>query len=112
VPIVTVQNRYNLSDRHSEDVLSYCTRNEIGFIPWYPLATGELASKAGPLAAIAQRHHAAPAQIALAWLLRHSKIMLPIPGTSSIAHLEENTRGAAIELSDEDVRALDAVGPR
>lgn len=106
VPIATVQNLYNLSDRHSEDVLSYCTRHAIGFIPWYPLATGKLAKAGGPLAQIAKRRGATPTQIALAWLLRHSPVMLPIPGTSKVTHLEENTGGATLDLSDEDLALL------
>jgi aryl-alcohol dehydrogenase-like predicted oxidoreductase len=106
VPIVSVQNLYNLTDRRSEDVLDTCERENIGFIPWYPLATGELARSGGALAAIARAHDATPPQIALAWLLRRSPAMLPIPGTSSVAHLEENMRAARIKLSDEEYEQL------
>lgn len=108
VPIVTVQNLYNLANRQHEDVLDYCERENIGFIPWFPLATGELAQPGGKLDQIAQRLGATPAQIALAWLLRRSHVMLPIPGTSSVAHLEENTAAAELELSDADFEALSA----
>src|SRR5207237_10512637 len=89
-PIVSVQNRYNLVDRNSEDVLEYCTGENLGFVPWFPLATGELAKHEGPLTRAAERLNAKPAQIALAWLLRKSPVMLPIPGTSKVKHLEEN----------------------
>jgi pyridoxine 4-dehydrogenase len=108
--IVTVQNRYNLSDRASEDVLDACTQRGIGFIPWFPLATGSLAQPGGPLDEVAQAHDATPSQIALAWLLARSPIMLPIPGTSKVTHLEENIAAAQVHLDDEEVRALaDAV---
>lgn len=100
--VVSVQNRYNLGDREWENVLDYCDRENIGFIPWFPLATGKLAGKGGPLTRIAERHHATPAQIALAWLLKRSKVMLPIPGTSKVKHLEENMGGAGIALTDEE----------
>jgi pyridoxine 4-dehydrogenase len=106
-PIASVQNRYNLSDRSSEAVLQACEREEVGFIPWYPLATGRLARPGGPLDEIAARHDAAPSQVALAWLLKHSPTMLPIPGTSSVAHLEENVAAAALELADEEMAALE-----
>ena len=108
--VATVQNRYNLVDRGSEDVLDYCEKNDIGFIPWYPLAAGDLAKPGGLLADIAKKHGATPGQIALAWVLKRSPVMLPIPGTSKVAHLEENVAAADIELSDEDFAALDAVG--
>ncbi len=98
VPIVSVQNLYNLVERKSEDVLAYCTREGLGFIPWFPLATGDLAAPGGPLQRAAQRIGAQPAQIALAWLLRKSPVMLPIPGPSRVQHLEENTSGALLEL--------------
>jgi pyridoxine 4-dehydrogenase len=104
--VVSVQNRYNLADREWEAVLDYCERENIGFIPWFPLATGKLAKKGGALAQIATRHRATPAQIALAWLLRRSPVILPIPGTSKVKHLEENVAAAAIELSDEEVREI------
>ena len=105
-PIVSVQNRYNLVDRNSEDVLEYCTEN-IGFIPWFPLATGELAKHAGPLTRAAKRLKAQPAQVALAWLLRKSPVMLPIPGTSKVKHLEENIAAALLELDDSIMRELE-----
>jgi len=106
-PIVSVQNRYNLADRNSEDVLDYCTREKLGFIPWFPLATGELAKHAGPLTRAAKRLNAQPAQIALAWLLRKSPVMLPIPGTSKVKHLEENTAAALIELDESTMQDLE-----
>lgn len=107
--IVSVQNLYNLVNRKSEEVLNYAEANDIAFIPWFPLATGGLAKEGGPLDALAKKHGAKPSQLALAWLLKRSKVMLPIPGTSSVAHLEENIAGAAIELSDEDFSALSAI---
>ena len=109
-PIVSVQNRYNLVDRNSEDVLAYCTRESLGFIPWFPLATGELAKKAGPLTRAAERLNATSAQIALAWLLRKSPVMVPIPGTSKVKHLEENTAAALIELDDSITQELERLG--
>ena len=107
VPIVSVQNRYNLVARDSEDVLQECERKGIGFIPWFPLATGDLA-EADRLERIARRHSATPAQVALAWLLQHSPVMLPIPGTGSIEHLEENVAAASLELSDAELEELAA----
>jgi pyridoxine 4-dehydrogenase len=107
VPIASVQNRYNLSDRSSEAVLQACEREEVGFIPWYPLATGRLARPGGSFDEIAARHDATPSQVALAWLLKHSPAMLPIPGTSSVSHLEENVAAAALELADEEMAALE-----
>lgn len=104
--IVSVQNRYSLADRGHEDVLDACEERGIGFIPWYPLAAGPLARRGGPLDRIAARHDATPSQIALAWLLRRSPVMLPIPGTSSIAHLEENVGAATISLTDDDVAEI------
>jgi aryl-alcohol dehydrogenase-like predicted oxidoreductase len=109
-PVATVQNRYNLVDRGSEDVLDYCEANGIGFIPWFPLAAGNLAKSGSLLDTIAKRHKAAPSQIALAWVLKRSKVMLPIPGTSKVAHLEENVAAANIALSDEEFDALDREG--
>jgi pyridoxine 4-dehydrogenase len=106
-PIVSVQNRYNLVDRNSEDVLEYCTRENLGFIPWFPLATGELAKQDGPLTRAAKRLNARPAQIALAWLLAKSPVMLPIPGTSKVNHLEENTAAALIELDNSTIKDLE-----
>jgi len=105
-PVATVQNRYNLADREHEAVLEYCEEQGIGFIPWFPLATGGLARAGGQLDQIAHKLGAAPSQIALAWLLKRSPVMLPIPGTGSVKHLEENTRAADLELSDEDFEAL------
>jgi len=108
VPIVSVQNRYSLSDRESEPVLEACARAGLGFLPWYPLAAGELSRPGGPLDSVARRHGATQSQVALAWLLHRSGAMLPIPGTSSIPHLEENVAAAALVLTDEDLRALPA----
>jgi aryl-alcohol dehydrogenase-like predicted oxidoreductase len=101
-----VQNRYNLTDRDSEDVLEAAEEAGIGFIPWFPLATGKLAEPGGPLDRIAQEHEATPAQVALAWLLARSAVMLPIPGTSSIEHLEENVAATRIELSPEELEEI------
>ena len=109
-PVATVQNRYNLVDRGSEAVLDYCEKHNIGFIPWFPLASGDLAKSGSLLDTIAKAHHAAPAQIALAWVLKRSKVILPIPGTSKVAHAEENVAAANITLSDEDFAALDREG--
>ena len=109
-PVATVQNRYNLADRGSEDVLKYCEENGIGFIPWFPLAAGDLARPGGALDVIAKRHRATASQIALAWMLKRSRVMLPIPGTSKVAHLEENVGAAAIELSREEFEQLDRAG--
>ena len=106
-PVASVQNRYNLIDRASEDVLEYCTRERIGFIPWFPLATGDLAKSGGPLAEAAQRLGAEPVQVAIAWLLRKSPVMLPIPGTSTVEHLMENTAGALITLDDSIMKELE-----
>jgi aryl-alcohol dehydrogenase-like predicted oxidoreductase len=106
VPIATVQNQYNLAHRSSEDVLSYCARENIGFIPWFPLATGDLAKPHGALARIAGRLGAKPAQIALAWLLKKSPVMLPIPGTSKVKHLEENAAAAFLDLDDSIMEGL------
>jgi aryl-alcohol dehydrogenase-like predicted oxidoreductase len=104
VPIVSVQNRYSFADREWDYVVDYCERNGIAFIPWFPLGAGRVAGEV--LNRIAQAHHASPTQIALAWLLRRSPIMLPIPGTSSIGHLEENVAGSSLELADEDYQKL------
>jgi len=106
VPIVSVQNRYNLADREWEEVLDYCQREQIAFIPWFPLQTGKLAEDNGPLARIAKAHDATPAQVALAWLLRRSPVMLPIPGTSRVKHLEENIAGGVLELTDEEFQSI------
>lgn len=107
--IVSVQNRYNLVYRESEDEIEYCTREHIGFIPWFPLATGDLAEPGGSLERIAGRLNALPAQVALAWLLAKSPVMLPIPGTASLAHLKENTEAALLKLSAADLEELDNV---
>jgi aryl-alcohol dehydrogenase-like predicted oxidoreductase len=97
-------------DRSSEDVLNYCTTHGIGFIPWFPLAAGQLARKGSILDRVARTHGAAPSQVALAWVLKRSAVMLPIPGTSKVAHLEENVAAAEIQLSDEEFAALDESG--
>jgi pyridoxine 4-dehydrogenase len=113
LPIVSVQNRYNLMDRGWEDVLEYCEREGLGFIPWYPLAVGRLAEEGGPVRAAAERHGATSAQIALAWLLHRSPVMLPIPGTSSVRHLEENVAAAGVVLDRDEVEAIGrAASPR
>ena len=108
--VATVQNRYNLIDRTSEDVLGYCERHNIGFIPWFPLAAGDLAKPGSILDGVAQRHGATPAQVTLAWLLKRSPVMLPIPGTSKVEHLDENVAAVRIELSVEEFVALDREG--
>jgi pyridoxine 4-dehydrogenase len=107
VPIVSVQNRYSFADREWDYVVDYCERNGIAFIPWYPLGAGKVAGEV--LNQIADAQHASPTQVALAWLLRRSPIMLPIPGTSSIEHLEQNVAAASLRLSDEDYRKLSGV---
>ncbi|CAL9376373.1 Pyridoxine 4-dehydrogenase [Streptomyces sp. enrichment culture] len=106
VPIASVQNLYNVAQRDSEEVVRYAEANGIAFLPWFPLATGQLASPGGPLTRIADRLGASPSQAALAWLLRRSPVVLPIPGTSSVAHLEDNVAAAALELSQADFEAL------
>lgn len=109
-PVATIQNRYNLLDRASEEALKYCEANNIGFIPWAPLASGRIGTQQPPLLAeVARRHGAMPGQIALAWMLRRSPVILPIPGTGKVAHLEENVAAAAIRLSDEDIAELELV---
>jgi pyridoxine 4-dehydrogenase len=108
VEVVTVQNRYNLTERHSDSMLEACERDGLGFIPWFPLAIGELARPGGPLDDLARRHDAAPGQLALAWLLARSPVMLPIPGTASVEHLEENVAAQSIELAAEEVERLEA----
>jgi pyridoxine 4-dehydrogenase len=110
--VATVQNRYNLADRASEDVLNFCEKHNIGFIPWYPLAAGDLAKPGSRLEAIAKNHNAGPSQIALAWLLKRSPVMLPIPGTSKVEHLEENVAGANIELSDSEFAEISELSKR
>jgi pyridoxine 4-dehydrogenase len=108
-PVVSVQNRYNIADRGAEEVLERCQEAELVFLPWFPLGTGKLAEPGGPLDELARAHSATPAQVALAWLLARSPIMLPIPGTSSIAHFEENLESAELELSEEEVEQLDGL---
>jgi aryl-alcohol dehydrogenase-like predicted oxidoreductase len=110
VPIASVQNRYNLTDREWEAEVDYCGREGLAFIPWFPLSAGAL-DESGPLARVARRHGATVYQIALAWLLARSPAMLVIPGTSSVRHLEENIRAAEIRLTDEDLKELDEVSP-
>lgn len=106
LPIASVQNRYNLTDRGSEAVLEACEQDGIAFIPWFPLAAGPLARPGGPVDEISSRHGATPGQVALAWLLRRSPVMLPIPGTSSVEHLEENVAAASLELTDDEYAEL------
>jgi aryl-alcohol dehydrogenase-like predicted oxidoreductase len=107
-PVATVQNRYNLVERGAEKVVAFCAANGIGFIPWFPLAAGELTKPGGAVDRIAKRHGATAGQVALAWLLQHSPIILPIPGTSRVAHLEENVAAAGLSLAPEEIDALDA----
>lgn len=107
-PIATVQNLYNLANRSAEELLDYSAANGIGFIPWFPLATGELAKPGSPLASLAAKRGATPSQLALAWLLRRSPAMLPIPGTSSVSHLEDNVAAAGITLTEGEYAALEA----
>ncbi|MFG1334046.1 aldo/keto reductase [Xanthobacter autotrophicus] len=109
-PVATVQNRYNLADRTSEAVLDYCEANAIGFVPWYPLGSGKLAEPGTILDRVAAAHGASPGQIAIAWLLKKSPVILPIPGTGKVSHLEENVRAASIRLTDEEFEALDVAG--
>ncbi|MGV8856000.1 MAG: aldo/keto reductase [Devosia sp.] len=111
-PVTTVQNLYNFANRDSEDVLDYCEQNGIGFIPWFPLAGGELVKGHAEAEAIVKKHNASPSQIALAWLLKRSPVMLPIPGTGKVKHLEDNVAAAAIKLSDADFATLDKIGKK
>ncbi len=108
VKIASVQNLYNIGDRQHEDTLQYCEAHGIAFIPWFPVAAGKLARQGGPLDTAAKRHGATVSQLALAWLLHRSPVMLPIPGTSSIAHLEENTRAASLRLPNDEWSAIEA----
>jgi aryl-alcohol dehydrogenase-like predicted oxidoreductase len=108
--VATVQNRFNLVDRTSEEVLDYCTKQGIGFIPWFPLAAGELTGPGSLLDSLAKKHDATPSQIALAWTLKRSAVMLPIPGTSKVSHLEENVAATNVSLSEEEFAALDREG--
>ena len=107
VPVASVQNLYNLADRSSEDVLEYCEADGIGFIPWFPIASGVLASSGGPVGEVVRETGATPSQVALAWLLHRSPVMLPIPGTKSLAHVEENCEAATLVLTDAHMAALD-----
>jgi pyridoxine 4-dehydrogenase len=107
VEVVSVQNRFNLTDRRSEDVLERCEELGIGFFPWAPIAAGELAEPGGPVDRIASAHDASPGQVALAWLLARSAVIVPIPGTSSVEHLEENLAAAEIELTDDELAELE-----
>jgi pyridoxine 4-dehydrogenase len=111
VEIATVQNLYNLTNRGHEDVLEYCEREGIGFIPWFPLAAGDLAKPGGPVARIADAHGATTGQVALAWLLQRSPVLLPIPGTGSVEHLEENVAAAELQLSGDELARLDQAAP-
>lgn len=106
VPIVSVQNRYSLADRGSEDVLQYCEKQKMGFIPWFPLAAGKLTGEKSPVSRVAGELKATPSQVALAWLLARSPVMLPIPGTSRVAHLEENVAAAGLQLDEKEVKDL------
>ena len=106
VPIVSVQNRYSLTDRGSEPVLEYCEQHDLGFIPWFPLAAGKISGSDGPLRRFAAQSKATPSQIALAWLLSRSPVMLPIPGTSSVAHLEENVAAASLKIDATQIQEL------
>ena len=109
VPIATVQNLYNVANRQSEALLEHCTERGIGFIPWFPIATGQLTAPDGPLTAVAERTGHTAAQLALAWLLRRSPVMLPIPGTKSVRHVEENCAAALVELDEATYAELDAL---
>jgi pyridoxine 4-dehydrogenase len=106
VPIVSVQNRYSVADRGSEDVLNYCEKENLGFIPWFPLAAGKAAGSESPVAKLAKQLNASPAQVALAWLLSRSPVMLPIPGTSKVAHLEENVAAAGLKIDQSQIQEL------
>jgi pyridoxine 4-dehydrogenase len=108
--VASVQNLFNLVYRRTEDVLDYCEQNNIAFIPWFPLAAGELSKEGGVVDTVAKKVGATPSQVALAWVLKRSPVMLPIPGTGKVSHLEENTAGAGVQLSDEDFQALDKAG--
>ena len=109
VPIVSVQNRYSITDRGSEDVLEYCEKEKMGFIPWFPLAAGRVSGSDSPIGRIAARWNATPSQVALAWLLARSPVMLPIPGTSKVEHLEENVAAAELKIDASKMQALDGL---
>jgi pyridoxine 4-dehydrogenase len=111
VPIVSVQNRYNIADRASEEALAVCERDQLAFLPWFPLATGDLTDRGSTLREIAGSHGATTRQVALAWLLAHSPVMLPIPGTNSAAHFEENFEAGQLELEEDELGALDDLAP-
>jgi pyridoxine 4-dehydrogenase len=112
VKIVSVQNQYNLSDRRHEKAVKYCEQHNLAFIPWFPVAAGKLAQPGGPLDQAAKQHHATVAQLSLAWLLHHSPVMLPIPGTSSVKHLEENIAAAKVHLSPEEWKAIESLSEK
>jgi pyridoxine 4-dehydrogenase len=112
VPIVSVQNKYNITDRAHEDVVDYCEKNNLVFIPWFPLAAGSLTRPGGVLDNLAKAHNATTSQIAIAWLLRRSPMMLPIPGTSKVKHLEENVASAELKLSDSEWKSLEEAAPK
>jgi pyridoxine 4-dehydrogenase len=107
VPVVSVQNKYNLSDRSHEEVVEYCTKNKLAFIPWFPLEAGELTRPGGVLDSVAKSHNATTSQLAIAWLLRRSPLMLPIPGTSRVDHLEQNVASASLRMSDSEWNAIE-----
>jgi pyridoxine 4-dehydrogenase len=107
IKIVSVQNQYNVADRQHEDVLQYCEKHGLAFIPWFPVAAGKLAKRGGKLDQLAKRHGATVAQLSIAWLLHRSPVILPIPGTSSVAHLEENLKAADVSLSDEEMKEIE-----
>jgi pyridoxine 4-dehydrogenase len=108
IEIVSVQNQYNIGDRQHEDVVAYCTKHNLAFIPWFPVAAGKLAQPGGKLDATAKAHGATVSQLSLAWLLHHSPVMLPIPGTSSVEHLEENVGAASVKLTDAEWKEIEA----
>ncbi len=112
LPIVSVQNLYNIGNRQSEEVLQYCEKNQLAFIPWFPIAAGDLAKPGGKLDQAAKRHGATVGQLALAWLLHRSPVILPIPGTSSVKHLEENIAAASVQLSDSEWAEIEKAAPR
>ena len=109
VPIVSVQNRYSVADRGSEDVLEYCEKENMGFIPWFPLAAGRVSGRSSPIGRVAAKLKATPSQLALAWLLARSPVMLPIPGTSSVAHLEENVAAVGLKFDASEMQELDSL---
>jgi aryl-alcohol dehydrogenase-like predicted oxidoreductase len=110
-PVSTVQNRYNLTDRESEALVDYCEAHDIGFIPWFPLAAGDLTKPGAAVDRIAKTHGATASQVALAWMLKRSRAILPIPGTSKVSHLEQNVAAASLELSDDEMATLNKASP-